>query len=74
MNEQTSRSTLPVTAGLFLLAVCRIFPPRSRPEQAGRTSADSIALVGAKIYPSPESNPIEKGVVLIRDGKIAAAG
>ena len=72
MNKQTSPSSL-VLAGLFLLAVYSLFPPHSRPGQASRTSADSIALVDAKIYPSPESNPIEKGVVLIRDGKIAAA-
>lgn len=34
----------------------------------------SLALVGAKIYPSPAEAPIEKGVVLIRDGKIIAVG
>ncbi len=33
-----------------------------------------LALVGAKIYPSPTEAPIEKGVVLIRDGKITAVG
>jgi imidazolonepropionase-like amidohydrolase len=33
-----------------------------------------LALVGAKIYPSPTGAPIEKGVILIRKGKIAAVG
>jgi imidazolonepropionase-like amidohydrolase len=32
------------------------------------------ALVGAKIYPSPTEAPIEKGVILIRKGKITAVG
>lgn len=36
--------------------------------------ARTIALVGAKIYPSPTAPAIENGVVLIRDGKIAAVG
>jgi imidazolonepropionase-like amidohydrolase len=34
----------------------------------------TLALVGAKIYPSPTAAPIANGVVLVRDGKIAAVG
>lgn len=34
----------------------------------------NLALVDAKIYPSPTEAPIEKGVVLIQDGKITAVG
>jgi len=34
----------------------------------------SLALVGAKIYPSPTDKPIVGGVVLIKDGKIIAVG
>jgi imidazolonepropionase-like amidohydrolase len=33
-----------------------------------------LALVGGTIYVSPVADPIRDGVVLIRDGKIAAAG
>src|SRR6266852_4913045 len=33
-----------------------------------------LALVGGTIYVSPTEAPIHKGVVLIRDGKIAAVG
>jgi imidazolonepropionase-like amidohydrolase len=33
-----------------------------------------IALVGARIYPSPTDKPIIAGVVLIKDGKIIAVG
>jgi imidazolonepropionase-like amidohydrolase len=34
----------------------------------------NLALVDARIYPSPTEAPIEKGIVLIRDGKITAVG
>ncbi|HTS62974.1 MAG TPA: amidohydrolase family protein [Candidatus Acidoferrales bacterium] len=33
-----------------------------------------LALAGGTLYPSPDARPIVDGVVLIRDGKIAAAG
>lgn len=33
-----------------------------------------LALVGAKIYPSPTEKPIANGVVFIENGKIAAVG
>jgi imidazolonepropionase-like amidohydrolase len=33
-----------------------------------------LAIVGAKIYPSPDAAPIDDGVVLVRDGRIAAVG
>jgi imidazolonepropionase-like amidohydrolase len=41
--------------------------------QSGPVKPD-LALVGAKIYPSPDSPPIADGTVLIRDGKIVAVG
>jgi imidazolonepropionase-like amidohydrolase len=34
----------------------------------------TLALVDAKIYPSPTATPIVDGVVLVQDGKIAAVG
>src|SRR5918911_1491623 len=33
-----------------------------------------VALVGATIHPSPTDEPIEDGIVVIDDGKIAAVG
>ena len=36
--------------------------------------ADNLALVGARIYPSPIAAPIENGTILIRDGRIYAVG
>jgi len=35
---------------------------------------DTLALTGATIYPSPIAAPIAAGVVLLREGKIVAAG
>lgn len=33
-----------------------------------------LALVGAKIYPAPDAQPIMNGIVLIKEGKIIAVG
>ena len=44
---------------------------QARGQRPGRSN---IALVGARIYPSPVDSPIENGVVLIRNGKVAAVG
>lgn len=35
---------------------------------------EGLALVGAKIYPAPFEEPVANGVILIKDGKITAAG
>lgn len=36
--------------------------------------AAELAIVNARIYPSPEARPIERGTVLVRDGRIVAVG
>jgi imidazolonepropionase-like amidohydrolase len=38
------------------------------------TANGDLALVGGTIFTSPEAKPIRNGVVIIRDGRIAAAG
>ena len=38
------------------------------------SSWQDLALVGARIYPSPSATPIENGTVLIRNGKIISVG
>jgi len=38
------------------------------------TCAQDLALVGAKIYPSPAGPAIESGTVLVHDGRFAAVG
>lgn len=55
------RFVLPV-AVLFLLFAC------------GLSRASDLALVGAKIYPSPTEPPIENGSILVHDGRILAIG
>lgn len=50
------------------LALSATGQPRSRDRN------NSLALIGAKIYPSRSEEPIDNGVVLIRDGKIVAVG
>ena len=40
----------------------------------GFVRASDLALVGAKIYPSPTEQPIENGSILIRDGRIVSVG
>jgi len=37
-------------------------------------SSGDLALVGGKVYPTPQAVPIPNAVVLIHDGKIAAVG
>ncbi len=36
--------------------------------------AADLAIVDARVYPAPDSAPIERGTVLMRDGRIAAVG
>jgi imidazolonepropionase-like amidohydrolase len=40
----------------------------------GLARASDLALVGAKIYPSPTEQAIEKGSILVHDGRIVAFG
>jgi imidazolonepropionase-like amidohydrolase len=47
---------------LFALFVC------------GFVRANDLALVGARIYPSPTEPPIENGSIVIRDGRILSVG
>lgn len=36
--------------------------------------AQSLAIAGARIYPSPDAAPIDDGVVVVQDGKISSIG
>jgi imidazolonepropionase-like amidohydrolase len=40
----------------------------------GTARADDLALVGAKIYPSPSEAAIENGAIVVHDGHIVAVG
>jgi imidazolonepropionase-like amidohydrolase len=50
-----------------LLLLCGLFA-------CSLARASDLALVGAKIYPSPTERPIENGAILIHDGHILAVG
>jgi imidazolonepropionase-like amidohydrolase len=41
---------------------------------SGGAMAEPVAIVGAKIYPAPDVAPIDDGVVIVQDGKVAAVG
>jgi imidazolonepropionase-like amidohydrolase len=41
---------------------------------AGAATAGDITIVGATVYASPEAPPIADGVVVVKNGKIAAVG
>ena len=45
-----------------------------RGQARSQGASQSLALVGAKIYPSPTDKPIIAGIVLVRNGKIVAVG
>ena len=54
------------------LILCLLSGPVAFCQQDNNTHP--LALVGARIYPSPAAAPIEKATVLIRNGKIVAVG
>lgn len=59
---------------LFILLIhCSALIPVSVQAQ-NQPPGQSLALTGAKIYPSPSAKPILAGVVLIKNGKIVAVG
>lgn len=62
--------------GLLALAIIFSTVPEmaSSASQEGAGNEATLALVGGRVYVSPFDGAIENGVVLIRDGKIAAVG
>ena len=54
-----------------LASVCAARPAGA---QGGSDTTHVLALVGGKIYGSPDSAPLDDGVVLVRGGLIAAIG
>src|SRR5262249_53452067 len=53
----------------FILALCVVCL-----FTCGVGQAADVALVGAKIYPSPEVPPIENGSIILHEGRILAVG
>lgn len=63
-----SPATLKIMICLVAILVAGVVSGQPRPVRS------NVALVGARIYPSPTDSPIDNGVVLIRNGKIVAVG
>ena len=59
---------------LLLGVVHNVFILTATSQPLSRGKNNNLSLTGAKIYPSPSEKPIDKGVVLIRNGKIVALG
>lgn len=54
-----------------LLVACAVLA--TAPPTAPRERGETLAIVGAKIYPAPSAPPIQDGVVLVVNGKIEKA-
>ncbi|MBI1951514.1 MAG: amidohydrolase family protein [Acidobacteria bacterium] len=63
-----------VISGVLGFAILLAGVSRPAAEQAGSPADGQLVLTGATIYPGPTDSPLSKGVVVIRDGKIAAVG
>jgi imidazolonepropionase-like amidohydrolase len=60
---------------VLLLAVYVVaFRPVRNPHPPPYTARGTLAIQNAKIYTSPDAPPIERGTILIQDGRIAAVG
>jgi imidazolonepropionase-like amidohydrolase len=70
MNRFRITSLFVVLTGLLGgFAAAREAGKSQRPAES-----NALALVGARIYPSPSEEPISSGTILIREGKIVSVG
>ncbi len=67
MNRVLSKRSRRWGAALAGLMIALAPGARAQPQS-------EYAIVGAKIYPSPDAAPIDDGVVIVRDGRIAQMG
>jgi imidazolonepropionase-like amidohydrolase len=66
------RAALVVTLGIV---AAHPAAGRGGPPVAAQSDVQgSLAIVGARIFPTPDAPPIDDGVVVVRDGRIAAVG
>ncbi len=65
---------MPVVRFPIALATLLLATPPLVPTSVAQSPAASLALTGATIYPSPDQPVIRNGVILLRDGRIAAVG
>ncbi len=70
---------LTVILGILLLLIVGAvyivgFWPLRNPHPAEYMAKGTLAIQNAKIYTSPDTHPIERGTIVIQDGRIAAVG
>ncbi len=68
-----------VAVGILLLLIAGAlylvgFWPLRNPHPADYMAKGTLAVENAKIYVSPDAAPIERGTIVIQDGRIAAVG
>jgi imidazolonepropionase-like amidohydrolase len=61
-----------LSAFILLVHFSMLIPLAALAQESDKNQ--SLALTGAKIYPSPMAKPILDGIVVIKDGKIVAVG
>jgi hypothetical protein len=66
--------SMPLVRFPIALATLLLATPPLVPTSVAQSSAAPLALTGATIYPSPDLPAIRNGVILLRDGRIAAVG
>jgi imidazolonepropionase-like amidohydrolase len=59
---------------LFGLVIVLGFNASTVARNAKSPGPDELAIVGARMYSSPDAAPLEDSVVLVKDGRIVAAG
>ena len=77
MRRFVRRLTLVLGTLLLLFAVAVYvvaFRPLRDPHLPDYVSKGTLAIENAKIYVSPDAPPIERGTIVIQDGRIAAVG
>jgi hypothetical protein len=76
VTEGKNKMRCLIMARIFIL-LCFVGNSYRASASASLPSPDnnrSVALIGAKIYPSPTATPIIDGVVLIQDGRVVDVG
>ena len=59
---------------LIGLALGLSFNPHVRARQSRLSAPQELAIVGARMYASPEAAPVEDSIVVMRDGRIVQVG
>jgi len=73
-SQNTHRWMSAVPCLLVGLTVGLAFNAKSIAREALTPASKDLAIVGAKLYSSPDADPVEDSVVVVKDGRIVSAG